>query len=137
MGTRNWNFNICSPPPRGEVEMRKHFGWGAEPRHNYRARFDTPGAMESPLSRSATACLKPTSCARWRNQMPSGECRATPSKKVAIICVLLRPKMHSRDYSLATRLWLCNPLSVCSSFPLFSRSQTNIGMLYLSAYRLI
>ena len=32
-----------------------------------------PSAIGSPESRSATACLKPTSMARCRNQSPSGE----------------------------------------------------------------
>ncbi|MCP4628839.1 MAG: hypothetical protein GY850_35830 [bacterium] len=49
--------------------------------------FFMPG-IGSPESRSATACLKPTSSARCLNHIPSGLCRAMPSKRVAMVWVL-------------------------------------------------
>jgi acetyl-CoA synthetase len=45
----------------------------------------------SPASRSATACWNPTSSQRSLNAMPSGVCRAIPSKKVASVWVVASP----------------------------------------------
>jgi hypothetical protein len=45
-------------------------------------------AMGAPLSRSCTACLKPTTSARALKARPSGVWRAAPSRSVAKSCVL-------------------------------------------------
>ncbi len=49
--------------------------------------------MGAPLSRSRTACLKPTSSQRRLKAKPSGLWRVMPSKMVAIICVVARPML--------------------------------------------
>jgi hypothetical protein len=48
-------------------------------------------ALPYGVSRSSTACLKPTSAARRWNSYPSGVCRAMPSKNVPSAWVAWRP----------------------------------------------